>query len=231
MVYYEPTPAPGYNKCVIYSVLLFYTLGVFVVGYLIGGQAFDPSEQAKFEAKHWETQATHWKKETRMWKQQYNALSNTPAGMPVPCPICQDCPICPICDPDAASNQLKAATGGNCPPPSTDDCPACECKNGEDHKPRAHLPTGAAPSGNFGDAHHADCDKQGLLEAVDEAQKISEASVPPEQKKGKKPVVDAKHLTKQVTYGAMKRCLQIAMPAVAEAYEESLAARGKRGKR
>ena len=55
-----PQTPGGYNKSVVYGVLLFYTVGVFAVGYLVGGSVFDPSEQQKFEAKHWEAQATKW---------------------------------------------------------------------------------------------------------------------------------------------------------------------------
>lgn len=37
----------------VYGVLAIYTLGVATVGFVVGQQAFDPVEQAKFEARHW----------------------------------------------------------------------------------------------------------------------------------------------------------------------------------
>jgi len=40
----------------VYGVLAIYTLGVASVGYVVGQQAFDPVEQAKFEARHWMSQ-------------------------------------------------------------------------------------------------------------------------------------------------------------------------------
>ena len=37
----------------VYGVLAIYTLGVATVGFVVGQQAFDHVEQAKFEARHW----------------------------------------------------------------------------------------------------------------------------------------------------------------------------------
>mmetsp|Transcript_19339 Transcript_19339/g.23091 ORF Transcript_19339/g.23091 Transcript_19339/m.23091 type:complete len:229 (-) Transcript_19339:393-1079(-) len=217
---------PGYNKAVIYSVLLFYTVGVFAVGYLIGGQAFDPSEQAKFEAKHWEAQAEKWKVETRQWKQQFNALSNTPAGSTPPCPICQDCPAVPE---QTFQQDCPQQAAPDCPPPSSGLCPACPvcqaCPSGGGG--------GAGPGLASANSHHADCDKQAVLEKVDEAERhvnFLEQKYNAEGNKYRKATFKEKLHKAEFEYRGLKECLNMAMPSVAEAYSEVIAQRGH-GKR
>jgi len=83
----------------VYGVLAIYTLGVASVGYVVGQQAFDPVEQAKFEARHWMSQAASWREKVNAWKSNYNRHANLVAGEPEPCPICDACEAPTFCYP------------------------------------------------------------------------------------------------------------------------------------
>lgn len=83
----------------VYGVLAIYTLGVATVGFVVGQQAFDPVEQAKFEARHWMQQSYSWREKVNAWKANYNRHANLVAGEPEPCPICDACEAPTFCYP------------------------------------------------------------------------------------------------------------------------------------
>eukprot|EP00959_Pyramimonas_sp_CCMP1952_P390027 8173668-Pyramimonas_sp.AAC.1 len=75
----------------VYFILVCYTIAVAVVGYIIGQQAFDPAEQVRFEARHWELQAQNWKEKINTYKARYNEQNRMAPGEQEVCPICDDC--------------------------------------------------------------------------------------------------------------------------------------------
>jgi hypothetical protein len=104
----------------VYGVLAIYTLGVAAVGYVVGQQAFDPVEQAKFEARHWMSQAGSWREKVNAWKSNYNRHANLVPGEPEPCPICDTCDAPSFCYPKrgAVCPELACATDGTRSPSS-----------------------------------------------------------------------------------------------------------------
>mmetsp|Transcript_33848 Transcript_33848/g.74028 ORF Transcript_33848/g.74028 Transcript_33848/m.74028 type:complete len:333 (+) Transcript_33848:204-1202(+) len=75
----------------VFCILVLYTIAVAVTGYVLGQQAFDPAEQIRFEARHWELQSNKWKEKVNAYKARYNEQNRMAPGEQETCPICDDC--------------------------------------------------------------------------------------------------------------------------------------------
>eukprot|EP00238_Polyblepharides_amylifera_P011543 CAMPEP_0196580314 /NCGR_PEP_ID=MMETSP1081-20130531/28468_1 /TAXON_ID=36882 /ORGANISM="Pyramimonas amylifera, Strain CCMP720" /LENGTH=248 /DNA_ID=CAMNT_0041900153 /DNA_START=91 /DNA_END=837 /DNA_ORIENTATION=+ len=225
------------SRVAMYTTLLFYTVGVFTVAYMVGGQSLSFTVQEK-DVKIIEARAQYLKEQTRQYKQLYVALSNTPVGtMP-------NCPVCPVCAPSGecdssgcamcASSDASTSKSGStrhlldnslsahyCPP-----CPSCPTRSTQaDPVAARHLLQ--SPEVHTHAHQHAQCDKEAMLREIASSENeinLIESKIPANfDRQGKKGVKIAQLKTK---HNVLVECLKTAMPATGEAYELAMKARG-----
>jgi len=233
----------------MYSTLLFYTVGVFTVAYVLGGQTLDFADKAT-ELKNWQAKAKFYKVQTRVQKQAYVQLTSTPIGAIPNCPYCRACEKSPTCDADGceacaspsdttlASTQLSVE-GTQRRRLQSKSCPACPtCHPNNENVTPAMAYSQMQPavrrllqsttsvvvpskSSPVGPAM-AVCNREALLMELKSAEAAAHLHAPV---KHQKEPTDAKTNAHIKRHAALKECLHLTMPAAAEAYEDALAAK------
>lgn len=236
----------GQSRVAMYSTLVFYTVGVFTVAYVIGGQTLDYSSQAG-HLRNFQMKAKFYKDQTRIHKQHYVALTATPVGAIPNCPVCGDCEVSPACDKSGCeicesagkrhllnfdSNDLDDSPFAparhlleedTCPP-----CPMCNdaVANRKLLAVDASLaiPNAAAEMGIANSHQLSTCDKEALLNKLKIVEDLAQlpAGSTPAAKLGKHVVLAREK------HAALTSCLRTLMPSVASAYLEALEAKNGR---
>mmetsp|Transcript_35748 Transcript_35748/g.78023 ORF Transcript_35748/g.78023 Transcript_35748/m.78023 type:complete len:250 (+) Transcript_35748:256-1005(+) len=219
-----PSAPIGKSRTAIYATLLFYTVGVFVASYVLGGQSLSYEDKA-IDVAAFQTQAGFYKEQTRLHKLEYAKLANTPPGAVPACGACGQCDPPTRCDADGCPTCPSTdVLGGSLDPSGVreesntrrmlldapDVCPPCPPCSGE--------------------SSTTTCEKDSLLKELAQIEKSLaaaeqvKADIKPYNKKTEEKLTEAteKYQAIKLTQDNLIDCLKTAMPATGKAYEESL---------
>mmetsp|Transcript_23296 Transcript_23296/g.38970 ORF Transcript_23296/g.38970 Transcript_23296/m.38970 type:complete len:249 (-) Transcript_23296:17-763(-) len=211
-----PALPPSKSRVAMYATLLFYTVGVFAVSYVLGGQSVTFEDKAH-DVAAFQAQAEFYKEQTRSHKLEYGRLSSTPVGTVPSCSECGSCPPqngcddtgCPVCpsnlldatpsdanpwvanhsDANPSSRRLQSFGQPACPP-----CPPC-----------------TGPSG-AGRESRTSCEKEAIMRELTDTE-------------GKMRAGGKREEAAQLKHAELVECLKTVMPATGEAYERHLRVR------
>mmetsp|Transcript_19071 Transcript_19071/g.36440 ORF Transcript_19071/g.36440 Transcript_19071/m.36440 type:complete len:269 (+) Transcript_19071:221-1027(+) len=243
------------SRVAMYSTLLFYTVGVFTVAYVLGGQTIDFAERAG-ELKNLQSRARYYKDQTRLHKQTYVSLTATPVGAIPNCPVCGACTPSPPCDVSGCETCPVEQSKDQTTAKFVDQPPAAE--PGHDDGARRRLLAGCPPCQQCNDsppAPEADAgEEKGGRRLLEDLAKMADAKEVPapaavhatsscdkealltelkmEEGLGElnrpakhEPAVSSKVQAHRDKHAQLMECLRITMPAVGEAYEEAFKAK------
>eukprot|EP00976_Prorocentrum_cordatum_P050581 1021312-Prorocentrum_minimum.AAC.9 len=227
-------PSGGKSRVAMYASLIFYTVGVFVASYVLGGQSLSYEDKA-IDVAAFQTQAGFYKEQTRLHKLEYSRLANTPAGAVPQCQACGKCdpPVkcdangCPTCPIDGMNN----LDGLSEPEPSQVSV-ALQLSETDTHlRKLLDVPDVCPPCPPCsGESTATTCEKDSLLQELTQIEKQLAAA---EQVKAgikayNKKTEERREEATQKVYAIKQKhlnlmeCLNTAMPATGKAYEETL---------